>query len=87
MLTKTARILLGALVLAGAVWCLYLLIPTREWVHVASCTLIPGTALGYAVSLARRGMSEVADAVLWMALLMTMSYVAFASTVADFYAT
>jgi hypothetical protein len=87
MLTNTARILLGALVLAGVAWCLYLLIPTREWVHVATCGIIPASALGYAVWLARRGMSEVADAILWMALLMTMSYVAFASTVADFYAT
>jgi hypothetical protein len=87
MLTKTARILLAVLVLAGVAWCLYLLIPTHEWVHVATCAIVPGSVLGYAAWLARRGMSEVADAVIWMALLITMSYVAFASTVADFYAT
>lgn len=85
MLTKTARLLLAAITLAGVAWCLYLLIPTRHWVHIVTAAVVPGVVLGYAAWLTKRGMSEVADAVTWIALLITLSYVAFASTVADFY--
>lgn len=75
------RIFLGvAFILAVAAWCLYLLIPTREWVHVGSCAIVPAVILVYTISLARRG-SDVADPVMWIGVLVTMSYLSFASTV------
>ncbi|MFO7564410.1 MAG: hypothetical protein R6X02_17320 [Enhygromyxa sp.] len=76
------RILLGGiLIVAGAAWCLHLLIPTGEWVHVGSCAIVPVVILMHAIWLAKRG-SDVADAVMWMGVLVTLSYLPFARTVA-----
>jgi hypothetical protein len=84
MLKIPARfIIIGILIVAIAAWCLVLLIPTRQWVHVGSCALIPAIFVIYAGWLARRS-NTAADNVLWIGVLVTMAFLSFASTMAGY---